>query len=62
MASLKWTKYGEGVSPLWVADMDFKAPQPVIDALKVGLVVVVVVVVVAVVLSRPMMTMVKIVL
>ncbi len=24
----------EGILPLWVADMDFKAPQPVLDALK----------------------------
>ncbi len=32
--SVKWNMYGEGVLPLWVADMDFQAPQPVIDALK----------------------------
>lgn len=40
--SLKWdrtvltTRLGfdaEGILPLWVADMDFRAPQPVIDAL-----------------------------
>ncbi|MDF2889408.1 MAG: aminotransferase, partial [Lacrimispora sp.] len=24
----------EGILPLWVADMDFKAPQPVLDALR----------------------------
>lgn len=29
----KWNRYAEGVNPHWVADMDFKAPQPVIDAL-----------------------------
>ena len=34
-SSLKWTKYGDGILPLWVADMDFRAPQCVIDALKV---------------------------
>lgn len=32
--SLKWGKYPEDVLPLWVADMDFVSPQPVIDALK----------------------------
>ncbi|MEI6727392.1 MAG: aspartate aminotransferase, partial [Actinomycetes bacterium] len=25
-ASYKWDKYGEGVLPLWVADMDFASP------------------------------------
>jgi cystathionine beta-lyase len=30
----KWDKYkGEDIIPAWVADMDFKAPQPIIDAL-----------------------------
>lgn len=38
-ASLKWDKnkerFGkEDLLPLWVADMDFKAPQPVLDAIK----------------------------
>jgi cystathionine beta-lyase len=28
----KWNSYGDAL-PLWVADMDFKSPQPVIDAL-----------------------------
>lgn len=37
-SSLKWTKYGDGILPLWVADMDFRAPQCVIDALKVRMV------------------------
>jgi cystathionine beta-lyase len=32
--SIKWRKYGEGVLPLWVADMDFPIPQPVIRALQ----------------------------
>ena len=31
--SLKWTAFSEDVLPMWVADMDFRAPQPVIDAL-----------------------------
>lgn len=32
--SSKWDKYtGRDVIPLWVADMDFKSPQPVLDAL-----------------------------
>jgi cystathionine beta-lyase len=31
--SLKWAIYGEDVIPLWVADMDFAAPEPVIEAL-----------------------------
>lgn len=29
----KWSTYGEDVLPLWVADMDFAAPHPVIEAL-----------------------------
>jgi len=29
----KWTRYGADVLPLWVADMDFRCPQPAIDAL-----------------------------
>lgn len=32
--SLKWTKYPKDVLPLWVADMDFRAPEPVIDAIR----------------------------
>ena len=33
-ASLKWDKYkGTDIIPLWVADMDFKAPPAVIEAL-----------------------------
>ena len=32
--SIKWHLYAEDVLPLWVADMDFRSPQPVIDALK----------------------------
>lgn len=31
---LKWGKYGPHVIPLWVADMDFVSPEPVIQALK----------------------------
>jgi cystathionine beta-lyase len=31
--SAKWTNYGDAL-PLWVADMDFRAPEPVIRALR----------------------------
>ena len=32
--SIRWNKYDQSVIPLWVADMDFKSPPCVIDALK----------------------------
>src|SRR5512143_430533 len=32
--SVKWCHYGEDVLPLWVADMDMPAPEPVIRALR----------------------------
>ena len=32
--SIKWHRYGDDVLPMWVADMDFRAPEPVLDALK----------------------------
>jgi cystathionine beta-lyase len=32
--SIKWKKYPEDVLPVWVADMDFQAPPPVLDALQ----------------------------
>lgn len=32
--SIKWTKYPEDVLPMWVADMDFPAPPPVLEALR----------------------------
>ncbi|WP_172201161.1 MalY/PatB family protein [Niveibacterium sp. COAC-50] len=33
--SMKWSRYaGRDVLPMWVADMDFAAPPPVIDALR----------------------------
>jgi len=32
--SEKWHYYGDGVLPLWVADMDFLSPEPVIRALR----------------------------
>ena len=32
--SLKWTRYGPDVLPLWVADMDFPAPEPVRQVLR----------------------------
>ncbi|HNT77202.1 MAG TPA: PatB family C-S lyase [Anaerolineae bacterium] len=33
-ASIKWREYDADVLPLWVADMDFRAPEPVIAALQ----------------------------
>ncbi len=32
--SIKWHAYGGDVLPMWVADMDFPSPQPVIEALQ----------------------------
>ncbi len=32
--SNKWRKYGPDVIPLWVADMDFRSPEPVVQALR----------------------------
>jgi cystathionine beta-lyase len=32
--SIKWNRYGADVLPLWVADMDFGSPEPVICALR----------------------------
>lgn len=32
--SIKWRKYGPDVLPLWIADMDFRSPEPVIQALQ----------------------------
>ncbi len=32
--SIKWNRYGPNVIPLWVADMDFRASDPVIQALQ----------------------------
>jgi cystathionine beta-lyase len=32
--SIKWNVYPEDVLPMWVADSDFMAPAPVVDALK----------------------------
>lgn len=29
----KWTQYPKGVLPMWVADMDFPAPKPILDSL-----------------------------
>jgi len=31
--SIKWKRYNADVLPMWVADMDFRSPEPVIDAL-----------------------------
>jgi aminotransferase/cystathionine beta-lyase len=31
--SIRWDKYGPDIIPLWVADMDFKPPQAVLDVL-----------------------------
>ena len=33
-ASFKWDMYGENELPLWVADMDFASPPPVVEALE----------------------------
>lgn len=30
----KWTAYPKDVLPMWVADMDFPAPKPILDALR----------------------------
>ena len=35
--SIKWTLYPEDVLPLWVADTDFPAPAPILDALRAAL-------------------------
>jgi len=32
--SVKWQRYGSEVLPLWVADMDFASPEPVLQALQ----------------------------
>ena len=32
--SVKWHHYGEDMLPLWVADMDFVSPEPVVRALR----------------------------
>ena len=32
--SYKWRKYGPDILPLWIADMDFPSPEPVIQALR----------------------------
>jgi cysteine-S-conjugate beta-lyase len=32
--SIKWNEYAEDVLPMWVADMDFLSPPPVIEALR----------------------------
>ena len=32
--SVKWNKFDEDVLPMWVADMDFRSPEPVIAALQ----------------------------
>ena len=35
--SIKWNQYPEDVLPLWVADMDFQTPKPILDALRAAL-------------------------
>lgn len=35
--SIKWTLYPEDVLPLWVADTDFPAPAPILEALRATL-------------------------
>jgi cysteine-S-conjugate beta-lyase len=31
---IKWNYYKKDVLPMWVADMDFPAPKPILDALR----------------------------
>lgn len=33
-SDIKWNVYGKDVLPMWVADMDFPAPKPILDALR----------------------------
>ena len=35
--SIKWTKYPADTLPMWVADMDFLTPKPILDALHTAL-------------------------
>ena len=35
--STKWGQFPEDVLPLWVADMDFRTPEPILDALRSNL-------------------------
>ncbi len=35
--SVKWNRYNSDVIPLWVADMDFRAPEPIVGALRKAL-------------------------
>ena len=32
--SMKWQWYGEDVLPMWVADMDFRSPPAIVEALR----------------------------
>ncbi len=32
--SIKWSLYGDDVLPMWVADMDFRCPDPIVEALR----------------------------
>lgn len=32
--SVKWNRYEEDILPMWVADMDFQCPSPILDALQ----------------------------
>jgi len=32
--SLKWSKYDDDVLPMWIADMDFPSPAPIVQALR----------------------------
>jgi len=32
--SIKWALYPKDVLPMWVADMDFPAPKPILSALR----------------------------
>ena len=32
--SMKWNYYSEDVLPVWIADMDFESPRPIVEALR----------------------------
>jgi cysteine-S-conjugate beta-lyase len=32
-SSIKWTQFPANVLPLWLADMDFRTPEPILNAL-----------------------------
>jgi cystathionine beta-lyase len=34
---VKWNRYAEDVLPMWVADMDFAVPPPILEAIQARL-------------------------